>query len=141
MSPPRFVHKKITADEFNTELDRQGVILQTFTRIWCQNLTTTTRWANGQNDIPTWVPIALTMMTLPNAMSTARTAAAAMIEKDTLNPQLGAFPYQRARQLPADAAARGSFRSHRMNSMISSRYSSISLPTHFLPFHWRAARP
>ncbi|WLA80316.1 hypothetical protein [Bradyrhizobium elkanii] len=107
MSPPRFVHKKITADEFNAELDRQGVSLQTFTRIWCQNLTTTTRWANGQNDIPTWVPIALTMMTLPNAMSTARTAAAAMIEKDTLNPQLGDFPYQRARQLPADADREG----------------------------------
>jgi hypothetical protein len=102
MSPPRFVHKKITAEEFKTELDRQGLSVRSFTRIWCQNLTTTTRWANGQNDIPTWVPIALTMMTVPNAMATARTAAAAMIEQDTLNPHLGPFPYQKLRELPDD---------------------------------------
>jgi hypothetical protein len=102
MSPPRFTHKRITASDFNAELARQNLSLPAFTRIWCQNLTTTKRWANGQNDIPTWVPIALTMMTLPNAMGTARMAAAAMIETDTLNPQLGDFPYQRARQLPSD---------------------------------------
>lgn len=100
MSPPRFVHKRISACEFNAELCRQNLSLPAFTRIWCQNLATTKRWANGENDIPTWVPIALTMMTLPGGMSTARTAAAAMIEQDTLNPQLGAFPYQQARQLP-----------------------------------------
>ena len=102
MSPPRFVHKRITASDFTAELKRQDISLPSFTRIWCQNLTTTTRWANGQQDIPTWVPIALTMMTLPNALGTARMAAAAMIEKDTLRPELGSFPYQRARQLPED---------------------------------------
>jgi hypothetical protein len=105
MTAQRFVHKRISADEFKTELERQGLSLPAFTRIWCQNLATTTRWANGQNDIPTWVPIALTMMTLPDAMVTARTAAAAMIEQDTLNPHLGAFPYLKARQLPADEDA------------------------------------
>lgn len=102
MTAQRFTHRRITAAEFNAELERQGLGLPAFTRIWCQNLTTTTRWANGQNDIPTWVPIALTLMTLPNALGTARTAAAAMIEKDTLRPELGPFPYQRARQLPED---------------------------------------
>jgi hypothetical protein len=60
MSPPRFVHKKISAAQFNAELARQNLSLPAFTRIWCQNLTTTTRWGNGQQDIPTWVPIALT---------------------------------------------------------------------------------
>lgn len=103
MTAQRFTHKRITSTDFNAELERQGISLQTFTRIWCQNLSTTTRWANGQNDIPTWVPIALAMMCVPNAMGVARTAAAAMIEKDTLNPHLGDFPYQRARQMPADA--------------------------------------
>lgn len=102
MTAQRFVHKRITSTEFTAELARQNLSLPAFTRIWCQNLTTTTRWANGQNDIPSWVPIALTLMTLPNAMGTARTAAAAMIEKDTLRPELGPFPYQRARQLPED---------------------------------------
>lgn len=102
MSPPRFVHKRISSEEFNAELARQNLSLPAFTRIWCQNLTTTTRWGNGQQDIPTWVPIALTMMTLPGAMSMARRAAAAMIEADTLNPQLGSFPYQRAREGPEE---------------------------------------
>jgi hypothetical protein len=102
MTAQRFTHRRISATEFKHELEQQGISLRTFTRIWCQNLSTTMRWANGQNDIPTWMPIALTMMTVPNAMGAARTAAAAMIEKDTLNPHLGDFPYQRARQLPAD---------------------------------------
>jgi len=102
MSPPRFTHKRITASDFKAELDRQNLSLPAFTRIWCQNLSKTKRWANGQEDIPTWVPIALTLMTLPDAMRTARTAAAAMIERDTLNPHLGAFPYQRVREMPLD---------------------------------------
>jgi hypothetical protein len=103
MSPRRFVHKKISADEFKAELARQNLSLPAFTRIWCQNLSTTKRWANGQKEIPTWVPIALTMMTLPGGFSRARTAAGAMIELDTLNPQLGEFPYRQARLVPIDA--------------------------------------
>lgn len=102
MTAQRFVHKLITSQEFKAELLRQNISLRTFTRIWCQNLSTTTRWANGQKDVPTWVPIALSLMTVPDAMAAARTAAAAMIELDTLRPELGPFPYQRGQQLPAD---------------------------------------
>jgi len=102
MSPPRFTHKRITADDFKTELARQNLSLPAFTRIWCQNLSKTKRWANGYDDIPTWVPIALKLMTLPDAMRTARGAAAAMIEKDTLNPQWGDFPYLRGREVMED---------------------------------------
>jgi hypothetical protein len=102
MAPPRFKHKKITADEFTAELSRQGMTVSSFARIWCQNLSTVKRWANEGNDIPTWVPIALTMMTLPQAHGTARMAAAAMIEEDRLHPELGAFPYQKLRQMPED---------------------------------------
>lgn len=102
MSPPRFTHKRITADEFNAELARQNLVLPAFTRIWCQNLTTTTRWANGERDIPTWVPIALTVMGTRMGNIAARQAAAAMIEKDNLNPQWGDFPYLRAREMPED---------------------------------------
>lgn len=104
MTAQRFTHRRITACEFNTELQRQNVSLGTFTRLWCQNLTTTKRWANGQNDIPTWVPIALTLMRVPGAMVSARTAAGAMIEEDTLNPHLGKFPYARHLDLIPDDA-------------------------------------
>jgi hypothetical protein len=53
MSPPRFTHKRITSSDFKAELDRQNLSLPAFTRIWCQNLSKTKRWANGQEDIPT----------------------------------------------------------------------------------------
>ncbi|MCW2195065.1 hypothetical protein AB7M45_007838 [Bradyrhizobium elkanii] len=102
MSPPRFVHRKISSDDFKAELAKQGMSVSAFARVWCQNLSTVRKWANGGNDIPTWVPIALTMMTLPNAHGTARMAAAAMIQQDRLHPELGEFPYQKLRQMPAD---------------------------------------
>lgn len=102
MSPPRFVHKKISGSDFDGELERQGLSRKSFARIWCQNLVTVNRWGVNGQDIPTWVPIALTLMTLPNAPGTARMAAAAMIETDRLHPELGPFPYQKLRQMPAD---------------------------------------
>jgi hypothetical protein len=51
------------------------------------------------------VPIALTLLTLPEVKGTARMAAAAMIELDRLHPELGPFPYQKLRQMPADVDA------------------------------------
>ncbi len=102
MTAQRFTHRRISAAEFKHELEHQKISLPTFTRIWCQNLSTTKRWANGQHDIPTWVPIALTLMRVPGAMVSARTAAGAMIEEDTLNPQWGKFPYATSRSMPED---------------------------------------
>lgn len=103
MSPPRFKHKKISAQEFNAELTRQGLTRPAFARIWCQNLITVNRWGHDGQDIPTWVPIALTLMTLPKAHGIARMSAAAMIETDRLHPELGEFPYLKYRKLPTDA--------------------------------------
>ncbi|MCH2220205.1 MAG: hypothetical protein MK097_07770 [Dechloromonas sp.] len=105
MSPPRFVHRKISAEDFKAELARQNLSVGAFARIFCQNLSTVTRWANGYQDIPTWVPIALTILTVPDAHRTARTAAAAMIVEDRLHPELGQYPYQKLRGLPEDVEA------------------------------------
>ncbi|WP_027578456.1 hypothetical protein [Bradyrhizobium sp. Ai1a-2] len=107
MAPPRFIHRKISGADFDTELARQGLTRKSFARVFCQNLVTVNRWGrekDGQvQDIPTWVPIALTLLTVPNALGTARMAAAAMIQADRLHPELGEFPYQKLRQMPADA--------------------------------------
>lgn len=102
MSPPRFVHRRITADQFRAELDHHGITVAGFARLWCQNLTRVTRWANGQEDIPTWIPIALTAMRAEGAMGMIRAAAAAMIEQDRFRPELGPFPYQTLRDMPDD---------------------------------------
>lgn len=102
MAPPRFKHKKITGEVFDAELERQGLTRKAFARILCQNLVTVNRWGRDGQDIPTWVPIVLTLLTLPEAKGTVRMAAAAMIEEDRLHPELGAFPYQKLRQMPDD---------------------------------------
>jgi hypothetical protein len=103
MSPPRFVHRRITAEQFRSELDHHGITVAGFARLWCQNLTRVKRWANGQEDIPPWIPIALTAMRADGAMGLIRTAAASMIELDRLRPELGPFPYQALRNMPEDA--------------------------------------
>lgn len=103
MAPPRFAHRKISGQDLDAELSKQGLTRKSFARVWCQNLVTVNRWGRDGQDVPTWVPIALTLMTLPGAHGTARMAAAAMIEQDRLHPELGSFPYQKLRQMPADA--------------------------------------
>lgn len=102
MSPPRFVHRRITPEQFKAELDHHNISLAGFTRIWCQNLTRVSRWSTGQEDIPTWVPIALTAMRMEGAMRTLRDGAAAMIEFDRMHPELGQFPYKKLRDMPED---------------------------------------
>ena len=100
MSPPRFKHKKISGIELDSELTRLGLTRKSFCRIFCQNIVTVNRWGRDGDGVPGWVPIALTLLTLPNALGTARMAAAAMIEEDRLRPELGPFPYQKLRALP-----------------------------------------
>lgn len=102
MAPPRFQHKQITGAEFDEELTRRGLTRRSFARVFCQNIVTVNRWGRDGVGVPGWVPIALTLLTLPNALGTARMAAAAMIELDRLRPELGPFPYQKLRALPAD---------------------------------------
>lgn len=102
MSPPRFVHRRITHQQFRSELAHHGITVAGFARLWCQNLTRVKRWANGDEDIPPWIPIALTAMRAEGAMGMIRTAAAAMIELDRARPELGPFPYQTLRDMPAD---------------------------------------
>lgn len=102
MSPPRFAHRYITADEFKKELEHHDITLGGFARLWCQNLRTVKRWATGEKDVPTWVPIALTAMRAEGAMGMIRTAAAAMIEEDRARPELGKFPYKTLREIQGE---------------------------------------
>ena len=100
---PRFVYRRLTSQEFNKALEEQGLPWQAFARIFGVNLNTVRKWVAGTEDVPRWVPTALTLLTLPNALGTARMAAAAFIEKDNRRPELGDFPYLKDRSLPADA--------------------------------------
>jgi hypothetical protein len=99
---PRFIYRRLTAEEFNAELDRQNMTIPSFARIFGVNLKTAEKWA-AAGDIPPWVPIAMTLLSAAGALGLARMAAADFIERDNLRPELGAFPYKKLRDLPADA--------------------------------------
>lgn len=99
---PRFTYRRLSSQEFNNALKEQDLPWQAFARIFGVNLNTVRKWVAGNEDVPRWVPIALTLLTLPNAHGTARMAAATFIEKDNLRPDLGDFPYLKDRALPSD---------------------------------------
>jgi hypothetical protein len=102
LMPARFTYRRLTAEEFNAELDRQSMTIPSFARIFGVNLKTAEKWA-AAGDIPPWVPIAMTLLTPEGSLGLARMAAARFIERDNLRPELGDFPYLALRELPADA--------------------------------------
>ncbi len=99
---PRFTYRRLTDKEFTLELARRNMTPGAFARIFGVNLNTANRWASGELDIPPWVPIALTLLSLEGGLGTARMAAAAFIAADNAYPERGDFPYLRERELPAD---------------------------------------
>lgn len=101
--PARFIYRRLTASELNAELGRQNIDILAFCRIFGVRAPTGKKWVDGSQDIPPWVPIALTLLALPGGLGTARMAAAEFIAADSLRPELGDFPYRSARELPADA--------------------------------------
>lgn len=99
--PARFTYRRLTAEEFNAELDRQQMSIPSFARIFGVNLKTVEKWA-AVGDIPPWVPIAMTLLSMEGALGLARMAAAEFIERDNLRPEIGAFPYKALREMPND---------------------------------------
>src|SRR5688572_24740550 len=93
----RFVWRRLNADEFNSELRFQGVSLGKFTRLWGQNITKVRRWSKGEEDIPTWIPMALAAMRVPNVRETLSAVVAQMIKLDNDHPKLGELPYLKIR--------------------------------------------
>src|SRR4030081_1873196 len=99
--PARFTYRRLTPEEFNAELDRQQMTIPSFARIFGVNLKTAEKWASA-GDIPPWVPIAMTLLSMEGALGLARLAAAEFIERDNLRPGLGDFPYKALREMPSD---------------------------------------
>jgi hypothetical protein len=103
--PARFIYRRLKAAELRAELNRQNLDILAFCRIFGVRAPTGRKWVDASQDIPPWVPIALTLLALPGGLGTARMAAAEFIEADSLRPELGAYPYRSARDLPEDANA------------------------------------
>jgi hypothetical protein len=92
---PRFTYRRLTPDEFRAELRRADIKYRTFSRLTGADIRTVSRWLKGGpgNDIPSWVPLVLTLLTLHGGIARARLVAAQMIERDEMRQDLGAFPY------------------------------------------------
>jgi hypothetical protein len=72
MSPPRFVHKRIFFKDLTDELSQQVLSIQEFGAIFGLPDWIVGAW-NGK-DIPTWVPIALTLLLVSDAKQAALAA-------------------------------------------------------------------
>jgi hypothetical protein len=99
---PRFVWRRLSADEFKSELRDQGVSIGKFTRLWGQNIRRVKLWTSGEEDVPTWVPMALATMRVPGVRETLSEVVAQMIQQDREHPELGEYPYQKLRDRIVD---------------------------------------
>lgn len=99
---PRFVWRRLSASEFNSELRSQGVSIGKFTRLWGQNIRKVKQWSNGEEDIPTWVPMALATMRVPDVRETLSEVVAQLIQMDRDHPELGEYPYKKLRDRIVD---------------------------------------
>lgn len=95
---PRFTYRRLTPDELRIELHRARISHRTFARLTGADIRTVSRWLKGGqgNDIPPWVPLVLTLLTLHGGIARAKLVARMMIERDEMRPDLGAFPYANA---------------------------------------------
>ncbi|WP_378952149.1 hypothetical protein [Mesorhizobium sp. ANAO-SY3R2] len=91
--PQRFEYDRMTAEDFRAALEGLDLPAKGFARIWGVRAGTVGKWVKGEQDIPPWVYVAFALMRQDGAMVTARDAAANMIRRDNLRPQLGEYPY------------------------------------------------
>jgi DNA-binding transcriptional regulator YdaS (Cro superfamily) len=89
----RFEYERMKPNDFRDELAAIDMPSKAFARIFGVNSNVVDRWIKGDQDIPAWVYVALSLIRLPEGFSTARQAAAQHIKKDNLRPELGDYPY------------------------------------------------
>ena len=90
----RFEYVRMTANELSADLEEIGMTVSSFARITGTIAERVQRWADGGEDIPTWVPIMTAIMkNVPGAIPEARQEAAERIIRDLSHPERGEFPY------------------------------------------------
>lgn len=96
MTRKRFEYKKMTAAEFKGDLKAIGMPIKAFARITGSNADRVGKWGNGEEDIPSWVPVLTAIMkNVPGATAEARQEAAKRIVRDLADPTGEEFPYLR----------------------------------------------
>lgn len=94
MARKRFEYTRMTGAELTADLKAMGMTVPAFARITGSIADRVHQWANGQEDIPTWVPVMTAVMKkVPGAIPEARQEAAERIIRDLSHPERGEFPY------------------------------------------------
>lgn len=66
---------RMSPAQFSKGLDDNGLTMREFCRITGTGPKTAQRWLDDEKDIPPWVPVTLALLTLPGALTMARTVA------------------------------------------------------------------
>lgn len=94
MTRKRFEYVRMTGEELTADLKAIGMPVTAFARITGSLAERVQKWANGEEDIPTWVPILTAIFkNVPGALPEARQAAAERIIRDYADPTGKEFPY------------------------------------------------
>lgn len=90
----RFEYQRMTAQELRDDLDAIAMPINAFARITGSLAERVQKWARGEEDIPTWVPVFTSVLrNVPGAVVEARQAAAERIVRDLKDPSGKEFPY------------------------------------------------
>lgn len=90
----RYDYRRMTAEEFRTALQSIDMPPLAFGRICGFEEKRIRQWMTGEQDIPIWVPVFVSVLTnVPGALYEARQAAAEMIRLDTWRPEDGEYPF------------------------------------------------
>jgi len=98
----RFEYVRMTGDELTADLKEMGMSVPAFARITGSIADRVQQWAEGKEDIPTWVPVMTAVLkNVPGAIPEARQEAAERIIRDLSHPERGEFPYLE-KEMPDD---------------------------------------
>lgn len=67
----RYTYKRMSAQELSKALDQVGLTMRQFSRTTGANEGTVEKWLQGVLDVPHWVPVLLSLLTLPAAKAMA----------------------------------------------------------------------
>lgn len=99
----RFEYVRMTGEEFTADLEEIGMSVKTFARLTGSIAERVQKWADGAEDVPTWVPVLTAIFkNVDGAVIEARQEAAERIIRDLAHPERGEFPYLEAEDTDDD---------------------------------------
>ena len=90
----RFEYQRMTGQDLTDDLRAMNMSVKAFARITGSIAERVQKWADGKEDIPTWVPVFTAVLkNVPGSIPEARQEAAERIIRDLQHPERGEFPY------------------------------------------------